>query len=135
MATKSKKAKKVSKKTAKKLSFDKQTPAHYKAIAAGISKGKTPDSCGELIRARIVEGKLSNDEILKEALKKFKGNTAMSDVYWQRGRLKKEGINLPKTERAAPAAKPVAKKAAKKSSKKAAKKSVKKVAAQPSAAA
>lgn len=106
MAAKKAKAKaKKSTKKAVKLNFEKQTPAHYKAIAAGINKGKAPETCGELIRARIVEGKLTNEEILKEALKSFKGNTAMSDVYWQRGRLKKEGINLPKAERAAPAAK------------------------------
>lgn len=108
MATKSKKshakkvhAKKVAAAKAKKLTFEKRTPAYYKTIAAGISHGKVPDSSGELIRARLVEGRLSTEDIIKEVHKRFKGSTAKaSDVYWQRGRLKKEGITLKKEARA-----------------------------------
>jgi hypothetical protein len=106
MATKSKgkKSVKKSKKSngAKKLSFTKQTPAYYKAIASAIGKGKVPETSGELIRARLVEGKLDADAIVTEVKRRFKGSTTKkSDVYWQRGRLKKEGIKLASTRRAA----------------------------------
>lgn len=101
-STKSK-AKKSAKKVNKtrKVTFEKRTPAYYKTVAAGISRGKVPGSSGELIRARLVEGRLSTEDIIKEVHKRFKGSTAKaSDVYWQRGRLKKEGIALKKETRA-----------------------------------
>lgn len=95
-----KSAKKATKKTSK-ITFEKRTPAYYKTVAAGISRGKVPGSSGELIRARLVEGRLSTEDIIKEVHKRFKGSTAKaSDVYWQRGRLKKEGIALKKETRA-----------------------------------
>ena len=136
MATKSKKARKSAKKSTVR-SFEKKTPQFYKNLAAGFNKGKTPDTSGELIRARIVEGKKSVDEIVSEVHKKFKdATTAPSDVYWQRGRLKKEGIKLDKMPGSdKPAAKkPAAKKASKKPAKKAKKAATKKAAA-PAAAA
>jgi hypothetical protein len=54
-----------------------------------VSKGKKPDTLGEHFRARIVEGKLSNEEILKEVKKVHKGTKAqMADLYWNRQYLK-----------------------------------------------
>lgn len=96
MAKKAKQSKKSSKKSS--FNFAKQTPAHYLALARA---GKFETS-GEMIRARLVEGKLSADQIIAEVHKKFKDSTAVkSDVYWNRGRLKKEGITLAKKAKAA----------------------------------
>ena len=68
---------------------------HYRAIAAALKKGQKPDTSGELIRARIVEGKLNAEQIAAEVRKRYPGSTAKkSDVYWNRARLKKEGVKL-----------------------------------------
>lgn len=94
MAKAKAKSKKSTKSAAKKVTFQKQTPAHYKAVAAAMSKGKLPETSGEAIRALVVAGK-PTDEIVKTIKAKFKGSKVKaSDVYWNRGRLKKEGIKL-----------------------------------------
>lgn len=90
----SKKAKsKVAKKAAS--SNSKTTAAAYKAMASNIGR-KVPDTVGEHFRARIVEGKLSNEEIVKEVRAKHKGSKAsMSSLYWNRQYLMNhDGIKL-----------------------------------------
>jgi hypothetical protein len=83
-------------KAKKTASFKKVDASHYRAIAAALKKGKAPETSGELIRARLVEGKLNAEQIAAEVRKRYPGSTAKkSDVYWNRGRLKKEGVKLP----------------------------------------
>jgi hypothetical protein len=90
-----KKAKSKSKAKAKRVfAFEKRTPEFYKKMLKNIGD---IESSGELIRARVVEGKMTPDQIVAEVKKRFKGSTTKrSDVYWNRARLKAEGIKLPK---------------------------------------
>lgn len=84
---------KQAKKAKRAFKFEKRTADFYKKLL----KGGKIETSGELIRARVVEGKMTPDQIVSEAKKKFKGSTAKrSDVYWNRARLKAEGIKLPK---------------------------------------
>lgn len=97
------KAKKAKVKKAKSMGarFEKRTTKFY----ADAAKGKI-ESAGLLIRVRLVQGKLMPDQIVAEVKKRFKGSTCKkSDVYWNRGRLKAEGITLPKAKSAAKAKK------------------------------
>jgi hypothetical protein len=55
-----KKAKKVKAKKAK-LSFKKVDAGHYRSILSTLKSGKKPETSGELIRARLVEGKMDAD--------------------------------------------------------------------------
>lgn len=114
-----KKAKKAAKKSS--LGNIKHVPvSHYHQTLKQLKAGKAPDTSGALIRARLVEGKMSAAEIVAEVHKRFKDSSAKaSDVYWNRGRLKKEGVKVPDMPRAERAEKP-AKKAGKKAAKKAA---------------
>lgn len=89
------KAKKDSKKPAKKAEAkksngsNKTSAAEYKAMAAKIARGTVPETVGEHFRARIVEGKLDNEAIVKEVKAKHKGCQAtMSSLYWNRQYLK-----------------------------------------------
>lgn len=96
MAKKLKKAK-AAKAAAKKSNGNaKMTAAQYKAVAAGISRGKVPETVGEHFRARIVEGKLENEAIVKEVRAKHKGCKAtMSSLYWNRQYLANhDGVKL-----------------------------------------
>lgn len=98
MATKEK-AKKAKAKAAKKSnSAERVSAAAYKSMASGIGKGKVPETVGEHFRARIVEGRLDNEAILKEVKAKHKGcKAAMSSLYWNRQYLAHhDGIALPK---------------------------------------
>lgn len=84
------------KKAAKSNGASKTSAAQYKAIAAGIPRGKLPEHVGVHFRARIVEGKLDNEAILAEVKKKHKGCKAtMSSLYWNRQYLSShDGIAL-----------------------------------------
>lgn len=89
-----KKAKKS--KAAKKSSGNGKTSRNeYLALARKLP-GSVPATVGEHFRARIVEGKLDNEAIVKEVKAKHKGSTAkMSDLYWNRQYLKNhDGIPL-----------------------------------------
>lgn len=97
------KAKSVTKKSnTKPVLKGPQAVAHYQAVARDINAGKLPKSAGEFIRALLVAGKHTMDAIVTETKRRFKGSTtAKSDVYWNRGRLKREGVKLtamPKVE-------------------------------------
>lgn len=83
-------------KTAKKSNGSKMTAAQYKAIASKLP-GSVPETVGEHFRARIVQGKLTNDAILKEVKAKHKGCKAtMSSLYWNRQYLANhDGIEVP----------------------------------------
>jgi hypothetical protein len=110
------KAKKAKKKSSTSYTFKAVPVSHYRGTLKALRSGKTPETSGELIRARLVEGELTADEIIAEVHKRFKDSSAKrGDVYWNRGRLKKEGVKLG----AMPKAEKPAKKAAKKSAKKA----------------
>lgn len=89
-----KKAKKSVKKQAVK-SNGKTSKQEYLKIAAKLP-GSVPATVGEHFRARIVQGKLENEAIVKEVKSKHKGSTAkMSDLYWNRQYLKNhDGIAL-----------------------------------------
>jgi hypothetical protein len=89
-----KKAKKAKAKAANGAA--RTSAAEYKKMAAGIARGKTPETIGEHFRARIVEGKLDNAAILAEVKKKHKGSKAsMSSLYWNRQYLMNhDGIKL-----------------------------------------
>lgn len=68
----------------------KKDKAYYmKAVSA-------PKTSGDFIRGRILQGKMTAEEIATETRKKFKGHTTKpSDVYWNRGQLKAAGIKVP----------------------------------------
>lgn len=74
----------------------KTTAAQYKSMAAKLP-GTVPATVGEHFRARIVQAKLTNEEILKEVKAKHKGCKAtMSSLYWNRQYLQNhDGITLP----------------------------------------
>lgn len=96
---KAKAAKKASEKTvAKKASAaTKTSEAQYKSMA-GALPAKVPATVGEHFRARIVQGKLDNEAILKEVKAKHKDcKASMSSLYWNRQYLMNhDGIkNLP----------------------------------------
>src|SRR3954466_13288880 len=89
------KAKKA-KKAKSKFVFKSVPVSHYRATLSNLKKGKAPETSGELIRARLVEGKSTAATIVAEVHKRFKDSSAKpSDVYWNRGRLKKEGVKVP----------------------------------------
>jgi hypothetical protein len=87
---------KKAKKPRKASGNSKTTAAAYKAMASGIGRGKLPETVGEHFRARIVEGKLGNAEIVKEVKAKHKGcKASMSSLYWNRQYLMNhDGIKL-----------------------------------------
>lgn len=97
------KAKKAAKqaKTKKSNGVSKTTAAQYKAIAAKLP-GSVPETVGEHFRARIVQGKLTNEAILKEVKAKHKGCKAtMSSLYWNRQYLQNhDGITPPDSVKA-----------------------------------
>lgn len=69
--------------------------SHYAGVIRAIGSGKLPATSGEFIRAKLVQGKLDTNGIVAEVKKRYKGSkVAPSDVYWNRGRLKREGIKL-----------------------------------------
>lgn len=81
-------------KKAKKAKQAKVDVSFYRQVLRTMKKEK-PKTAGLLIRARLVEGKMSADQISAECRKTFKGSTCKpSDVYWNRGKLKREGIKL-----------------------------------------
>jgi hypothetical protein len=86
---------KKAKKSKSSFTFKHVPVSHYRATLANLKKGKAPETSGELIRARLVEGKMTAGAIVAEVHKRFKDSSAKaSDVYWNRGRLKKEGVKL-----------------------------------------
>lgn len=93
-----KKAKKPAKKAVAKKSNggSKTTAAQYATLAKGLP-GRVPGTVGEHFRARIMQGKLDNDAILKEVRAKHKGCKAtMSSLYWNRQYLANhDGLKLP----------------------------------------
>lgn len=72
---------------------DKNGRVLIQAALTGLKKGKTPGTSGMLIRARIVEGKKADFEIVQEVLKKFKGRkTTVADVSYHKGKLRRAGM-------------------------------------------
>jgi hypothetical protein len=67
-----------------------------KVPPGGFNKTNVPATSGELIRARITEHKLNDEQIASEVRKLFPGrNTQVSDVRWNRGQMRKHGIDAP----------------------------------------
>lgn len=67
-----------------------------KVPAGGFNKSNKPATSGELIRARIVEHKLTDEQIAAESRKLYEGrNTQVSDVRWNRGQMRKAGLDAP----------------------------------------
>jgi hypothetical protein len=89
-------AKAKAKKAKKSNGGTKTTAQQYKTMAAQISRGKIPETVGEHFRARIVEGKLDNEAIVKEVRAKHKGCKAtLSSLYWNRQYLQNhDGVKL-----------------------------------------
>lgn len=78
----------------KKVATKRVDVSFYRQILRTMKKEK-PKTAGLLIRARLVDGKMDADAIAAECRKTFKGSTCKpSDVYWNRGKLKREGIKL-----------------------------------------
>lgn len=63
----------------------------------GFTKDNKPVTSGELIRARIGEHKMTDDQIAAEVRKLWPGRTtAVSDVRWNRSQMQKAGVkNVP----------------------------------------
>lgn len=67
-----------------------------KVPPGGFNKSNKPATSGELIRARIMEHKMTDEQIAAESRKLFEGrNTQVSDVRWNRGQMRKVGIDAP----------------------------------------
>lgn len=67
--------------------------ATSRALLAGVARGVRPPTSGELLRARILEGKLDDEAMAAEVRKLWPGRTtSKSDVAWNRGMLKKSGV-------------------------------------------
>lgn len=68
-----------------------------KVPSGGFTKDSKPATSGELIRSRIFEHKLTDDQIAAEVRKLWPGrSTAVSDVRWNRSQMEKAGIkNVP----------------------------------------
>lgn len=96
------KAKKAVKAAKKSNGGSKTTAAQYAAIAKALP-GKVPATVGEHFRARIMQGKLDNESILKEVKSKHKGCKAtMSSLYWNRQYLANhDALKLPEAVKAA----------------------------------
>lgn len=74
----------------------KQSMAAGKVPPGGFNKSNRPATSGELIRARIVEHKLTDEQIAAEVRKLFEGrNTSVTDVRWNRGQMRKAGVSAP----------------------------------------
>jgi site-specific DNA-cytosine methylase len=72
---------------------DQENKKLIKSTLAGLKKGKLPGSSGLLIRARLLEGKLSDAMIVAEVLKKYEGRkTTSADVSWHRGKMRRAGM-------------------------------------------
>lgn len=70
----------------------KKDKAYYLRCAAG----KEDCGSGDFIRGMILKGGSTAEQIVGAVRKKFKGHTTKpSDVYWNRGQLKAQGINPP----------------------------------------
>lgn len=89
------------KKAVKAKGNGKTTAAQYAAIAKSLP-GKVPETVGEHFRARIMQGKLDNEAILKEVKSKHKGCKAtMSSLYWNRQYLANhDALKLPERKAA-----------------------------------
>lgn len=67
-----------------------------KVPAGGFNKSNKPATSGELIRARIIEHKMTDEQIAAESRKLYEGrNTQVSDVRWNRGQMRKAGLDAP----------------------------------------
>jgi hypothetical protein len=66
-----------------------------KAEYLKIAKTGKAETVGQMIRAKLIEGKLATDEIIAKVKKAFKGTkTKASDVYWNACQLRKAGFSL-----------------------------------------
>lgn len=88
-------AKAKAKKAKKQNGNGKTSKAEYLKMARALPR-TVPATVGEHFRARIVEGKLENQDIVKEVKAKHKGTKAgMADLYWNRQYIKNhDGIAL-----------------------------------------
>lgn len=67
-----------------------------KVPAGGFNKTNCPATSGELIRARIMEHKLTDAQIAAEVRKLFEGRkTSETDVRWNRGQMRLRDIKAP----------------------------------------
>jgi len=81
---------------AKVITTKKAAAVDYKKVIADLKKGELPKTAGLLVRARILEAKLTPEQMVSEVKKHFKGSTMkIGDVYWNRGKLKMDGIKVP----------------------------------------
>lgn len=72
---------------------DKNGRDSIRQALAGLKKGKFPDTSGLLIRARLLEGKKSDHEIVAEVLARFEGRkTTVADVSYHKGKLRRAGM-------------------------------------------
>ena len=101
MAAKKKQAK--SKKPVKAAAKRGAGPSKESVLAAAreamakVKKGGSLEgvTVGALVAGRILEGKLSTQEIAAEAKKRLKGDTSPAVVYWHRSHMKGLGIAIP----------------------------------------
>lgn len=97
-----KKRKKAVAKAAPKKSAGKSVAARREAVLqatkealAAVKRGAKPATIGALVMGRILEGKMTTEEIANEARKRCKGETTPAVVYWHRAHLKGLGVALP----------------------------------------
>jgi site-specific DNA-cytosine methylase len=72
---------------------DREEQGRIRVALRELKKGKTPSTSGMLIRARLIEAKKSEHEIVAEVLKKFEGRkTTIADVSYHKGKLRRAGM-------------------------------------------
>lgn len=72
---------------------DKNGRVKIQQALASLKKGKRPESSGMLIRARLLEGKKPDVEIVNEVLKHYEGRkTTIADVSYHRGKMRRAGM-------------------------------------------
>lgn len=69
--------------------------AGAKEAMAAVKKGAKPATVGALVAGRILEGKMTTEEIAKDAKRRLKGGTTPAVVYWHRAHMRGLGIQLP----------------------------------------
>lgn len=72
---------------------DKNSQLLIRSALAALKKGKRPEGSGMLIRARLIEGRLTDHEIVAEVLRCYKGRrTTIADVSYHKGKLRRAGM-------------------------------------------
>lgn len=72
---------------------DRAGKAAIKAALHDLRRGRYPGTSGLLIRARLLEGKKADHDIVAEVLRKFEGRkTTIADVSYHKVKMRRAGM-------------------------------------------